>query len=169
MSDADQLIVYTFDGAAKAEEARAAIQALEARRDPAAIGNVAVVSKGGDGALSFWEGQEADELRRDADIFSLVGWLLGAIGAVLGAPLGPRQGLDAGAGVGSAAAERVDTGFADEDLRHFGEQLVAGSSALIALVRRDEAAVVIAELESLGGTLAQTTLPIETAQRLRGR
>jgi uncharacterized membrane protein len=167
MSDADQLIVYTFDGAGRAEEARAAIAALEARRDPAAIGNVAVVSKAADGALSFWETAEADELRRDADIYSLAGWLLGAVGAVLGAPLGPRQGVDAGAGVGGAVAERVDTGFRDEDLRHFGEQLVSGSSAVIVLVRRDEAAAVIAELEALGGTLAQTTLPAETVHRLR--
>ncbi|MEN9937656.1 MAG: hypothetical protein RLZZ387_4235 [Chloroflexota bacterium] len=167
MSDHNQLIVYTFDGEARAEDARRSIQAMDARHDSIRLGNLAVVSRHADGRLEFWETAEADEVRRDANILSVVGWLLGAVGAILGAPLGPRQGADAGAGVGTEAAERADLGFQDEDLRRVGEQLVAGSSALIVLVREGDVATVVGELEQLGGTLAQSSLPPETLVRLR--
>lgn len=169
MSDHTQLIVYTFEGEERAEEARAALHALSERIDTVRRADIAVIARHADGRLDFWETEEADQIRRDADLGSVAGWLIGAVGAVLGAPLGPRQGLDAGAGFGSEAAERVDVGFRDEDLRRFGEQLVAGSSALVALVRSEDAPAVIAELEALGGTLAQTSLPHETVARLRGR
>ncbi|HWQ13490.1 MAG TPA: DUF1269 domain-containing protein [Roseiflexaceae bacterium] len=169
MSDRTQLIVYTFEGDERAEEARAALHALSERSETVKRANIAVVARHADGRIDFWETAEADEIRRDADLGSVAGWLLGAIGAVLGAPLGPRFGIDAGAGLGREAAERVDVGFRDEDLRRFGEQLVAGSSALIALVREADVPAVVAELETLGGTLAQTSLPPETVARLRAR
>jgi uncharacterized membrane protein len=169
MSEQNQLIVYTFDGDGRAEEARQAIRALDERLDSVQLGNVAVIARHPDGRLDYWESAEAEELRLGAQVMSVVGWLAGAIGAVLGAPLGPRQGLDAGAGVGSDIAERVDMGFADADLRRFGEQLVAGSSALIALVRPQDVDAVLAEIEALGGTLAQSTLPPETVARLTAR
>lgn len=46
---------------------------------------------------------------------------------------------------------------------------MAGSSALVALVREQDAPGVVAELEALGGTLTQTSLPAEMLARLRGR
>lgn len=169
MSETMHLIVYTFDGEGRAEEAREAIRALSGQRADVQLGNVAVITKHADGQIDFWESAEAAEIQRDAGIGSLAGWLLGAIGAVLGAPLGPRQGLDAGAGVGGEVAERVDLGFQDDDLRRFGEQLIAGSSALLALVQPVDAPAVIAELDALGGTLTQSSLPPETVARLSGR
>jgi uncharacterized membrane protein len=169
MSEHTQLIVYTFEGEERAEEARDALHALSERVETVKRANIAVIARHADGRIDFWETAEADQVRRDADFGSVAGWLLGAVGAVLGAPLGPRFGIDAGAGVGREAAERVDVGFQDEDLRRFGEQLVAGSSALIALVREADAPAVITELEALGGTLTQTSLPAETVARLRAR
>lgn len=169
MSDHTQLIVYTFDGDSKAEEAREAIRALDERHESVRLGNVAVIARHADGRLDFWESAEADEVRRDASVWSVAGWLAGAIGAILGGPLGPRQGLDAGAGFGAELAERADLGFGDDDLRRFGEQLVAGSSALIALVRPQDAAAVAGVLEALGGTLAQSSLPPKTVARLARR
>jgi uncharacterized membrane protein len=166
VSEQTQLIVYTFAGDARAEEARRVLQALDERLGDQRLGDIAVIARHPDGRVDFWETAEADDLRRGASIGSLAGWLLGAIGTVLGAPLGPRQGIDAGAGVGSEAAEQVDVGFRDEELREFGERLTAGSSALIALVPSSMAPVVTTELELLGGTLAQTLLPPETAARL---
>jgi uncharacterized membrane protein len=166
MSNNTHLIVYTFAGEGRAEEARDSLRALAGRLDTVRLGNIAIIARHADGRLDFWESAEAEQIQRDAGIGSLAGWLLGAIGAVLGAPLGPRQGLDAGAGVGGEVAERVDLGFQDDDLRRFGEQLVAGSSALLALVRPEDAATVIGELEALGGTLTQSSLPPETVARL---
>ncbi|MFO7167331.1 MAG: DUF1269 domain-containing protein [Chloroflexota bacterium] len=168
MSERTRLVVYTFEGAERAEEARRAIQALDERLGGARIGDIAVIARRPDGQVDFWETAEADEARRDAGLLSLAGWLIGTIGAVLGAPLGPRQGIDAGAGLGSQAAERVDVGFRDEDLRALGERLAAGSSALVALVPPEEAEAIIAELDALGGTLAQATVPPETLARLAG-
>jgi uncharacterized membrane protein len=163
----NQLVVYTFAGEGRAEQARDAVRALAERLDTLRLENVAVIVRHADGRLDFWESAEAEQIQRDAGIGSLAGWLLGAIGAVLGAPLGPRQGLDAGAGVGGEVAERVDLGFLDDDLRRFGERLVAGSSALLVLVDEADAAAVVAELEALGGTLAQSSLPPETVARLK--
>jgi len=51
-------------------------------------------------------------------------------------------------------------------LRELGEHLDAGSSALITLVTDDEAALVKARLEQLGGVFIEHTLPPEVAAAL---
>jgi uncharacterized membrane protein len=69
---------------------------------------------------------------------------------------------------GTEAAAQRDVGFPDEALRQLGEQLHAGSSALVTLVEPDQAATVVAELEKLGGTITHSQLPPETIAALTG-
>jgi uncharacterized membrane protein len=86
----------------------------------------------------------------------------------VGAPLGVAPGVASGAAMGNEAAAQRDVGFPDEILRQLGEQLLAGSSALITLVDPDHSATVVAELEQLGGTIMQGQLPAETVAALMG-
>jgi uncharacterized membrane protein len=168
MASHTQLVVCTFDGDTRADDARAAIQALDAQLDTIKLGNIAIVRKGADGQLSFSETEELREYSRDTTFGIVLGWLLGAANTLVGAPLGVASGVESGAALGTEAAARRDVGFPDETLRQLGQQLHAGSSALILLVDPGHTATVVAELEKLGGTIAQGQLPPDTIAALTG-
>ena len=163
-----QLIICTFDGDAKADAARAAIQALDERFGTLKLGNIAILRKGADGNVTFWETEELREYSRDSTFGIVLGWLLGAANTLVGAPLGVAPGVEAGAALGTEAAALLDVGFPDQTLRQLGEQLHAGSSALVTLVDPDHSATVVAELEKLGGTIIQGQLSPETIAALKG-
>ena len=168
MAPNTQLIICLFDGDAKADEARAAIQALDEQLDTIKLGNIAILRKGADGQLSFSETQELNEYKRDTKFGIVLGWLLGAANTLVGAPLGVAPGVEAGAAFGTEAAAQRDVGFPDDALRQLGEKLHAGSSALVTLVAPDQTATVVAELEALGGTIDHAPLPPETLAALTG-
>jgi len=163
-----QLIVCTFDGDAKADAARAAILALDEQIDTLKLGNIAILRKGTDGNVTFWETDELREYRRDSTFGIVLGWLLGAANTLVGAPLGVAPGVESGAAFGTQAAAQRDVGFPDQTLRQLGQQLHAGSSALVTLVDPQHSATVVAELEKLGGTIIQGQLPPETVAALTG-
>ena len=163
-----QLIVCTFDGEAKADEATAAIQALDAQFDTIKLGNIAVLRKDERGEITFWETKELREYGRDTRFGAVLGWLFGAANALVGAPVGPAHGFTAGATLGTEMAALRDVGFPDDALRTIGQQLHAGSSALVTLVEPDQAPIVVAELERLGGTIVQGALPPATLEALAG-
>ncbi len=168
MASHTQLIVCTFDGDAKADAARSAIQALDEQISTLKLGNIAILRKGADGNVTFWESDEQREYRRDSTFGIVLGWLLGAANTLVGAPLGVGPGVQAGAALGNEAAAQRDVGFPDETLRQLGEQLHAGSSALVTLVDPEHSATVVAELEKLGGTIIQGQLPAATVAALTG-
>ena len=168
MAPHTQLIVCTFDGDAKADAASATIQALDEQIDTLKLGNIAILRKGADGNLTFWESDEQREYQRDSTFGIVLGWLLGAANTLVGAPLGVGPGVQAGAALGNEAAAQRDVGFPDATLRQLGEQLHAGSSALVTLVAPDHNATVVAELEKLGGTIIQGQLPPATIAALTG-
>src|SRR5580765_6387641 len=118
-----QLIVCTFDGDAKADAARAAIQALDKRLGTLKLGNIAILRKGADGNVTFWETEALREYSRDSTFGIVLGWLLGAANTIVGAPLGVAPGVEAGAAFGTEAAARRDVGFPDQTLRQLGQQL----------------------------------------------
>ncbi len=163
-----QLIICTFDGDAKADAAGAAIQALDQRLGTLKLGNIAMLRKGTDGNLTFWETEQLREYRRDSTFGIVLGWLMGAANTLVGAPLGVAPGVESGAAFGAEAAAQRDVGFPDPALRQVGQQLHAGSSALVTLVDPDHGATVVAELEKLGGTIIQSQLPPDTIAALMG-
>ena len=163
-----QLIVCTFDGDSKADAARAVIQALDEQIDTLKLGNIAILRKGTDGNVTFWETDELREYRRDSTFGIVLGWLLGAANTLVGAPLGVAPGVESGAAFGTEVAAQRDVGFPDQTLRQLGEQLHAGNSALVTLVDPEHSATVVAELEKLGGTIIQGQLPPETVAVLTG-
>ena len=163
-----KLIICTFDGDTKADEARAAIQALDQQFDTVKLGNIAILRKGADGNVTFFETEELREYTRDTTFGIVLGWLLGAANTLVGAPLGTAPGVESGAALGTEVAAQRDVGFPDEALRQLGQQLHAGSSALVTLLQPEHSAPVLAELERLGGTTIQGTLPPETVAALGG-
>src|SRR5829696_6413619 len=163
-----QLIICTFDGDAKADAARAAIQALDEQLGALRLGNIAILRKGADGSVTFSETEQLHEYSRDSTFGIVLGWLLGAANTLVGAPLGVAPGVESGAALGAEAAAQRDVGFPDQSLRQLGELLHAGSSALVTLVDPDHSATVMAELEKLGGTIMQGQLPPETIAALMG-
>jgi len=168
MASHTQLIVCTFDGDAQADAARAAIQSLDKQLGTLKLGNIAILRKGADGGVTFSETEQLHEYSRDSTFGIVLGWLLGAANTLVGAPLGVAPGVESGAALGTEAAAQRDVGFPDEALRQLGEQLHAGSSALVTLVDPDHGATVLAELEKLGGTIMQSQLPAETVAALKG-
>lgn len=166
MTNQTHLVVCAFDGATLAEEARLVIRALDARLDAVQLGNIAVVSKGPDGQAEYWETAEVAEYRRTSTFGAVTGWLLGLVGVFVGAPFGPAQASIAGETLGTSELLDREQGFPDEELRHLAEQLQAGSSLLLTLVRPEEAPLVVAELERLGGRLIERTLHPEILKRL---
>jgi len=94
---------------------------------------------------------------------------LGAANTHVGAPLGVAPGVESGAAFGNEAAAQRDVGFPDQTLRQLGQQLHAGSSALVTLVDPQHSTTVVAELEKLGGTIIQGQLPPETVAALTGK
>jgi len=163
-----QLIICTFDGDAKADAARAAIQSLDKQLGTLQLGNIAILRKGADGSLTFSETEQLHEYSRNGTFGIVLGWLLGAANTLVGAPLGVAPGVEAGAAFGNEVAAQRDVGFPDETLRQLGAQLHAGSSAPVTLVEPDHSATVVAELEKLGGTISQGQLPAETVAALKG-
>src|SRR4029450_12018428 len=106
-----QLIICTFDGDAKADAARAAIQALDQRLGTLKLGNIAILRKGADGSVTFWETEELREYSRDSTFGIVLGWLLGAANTLVGAPLGVAPGVESGAALGTEGAAQRDGGF----------------------------------------------------------
>jgi len=168
MASKTQLIICTFDGDTKAEAASTAIQALDEQLGTLKLGNIAILNKGADGNVTFWETEELREYRRDNKFGIVLGWLMGAANTLVGAPLGVAPGVNAGAAFGTEASLQRDVGFPDQTLRQLGEQLHTGSSALVTLVDPDHSATVVAELEQLGGTIMHGQLPPETVAALMG-
>jgi uncharacterized membrane protein len=158
-----QTIVGLFQDAAQAQ---AAVQALLANHTTLHAANVGVVSKGPDGQISFLEVAEERELHRFSTLGRVTGWMLGLAGAVVGAPLPIWQTATAGDLAATDMAMRHDAGFSDQELRHLGEHLHAGSTAVLILTDQEGSEPIAATLEQSGGTVYQGALPSEVEAAL---
>ena len=165
MSDEMRLIVCAFDATDKAEEVEQALEALDRRLETIKLGNIAIIEKTADGAVSFRETEDHRNVVSQVTGMAAgaAAWLVYAFAGSLGYQAGP-----AAYSVSYNTAERLirDGGFLDEALREVGEHLDAGSSALITLVTPDEEPVVIEELERLGGKLIQQDVAPELLAEL---
>jgi uncharacterized membrane protein len=165
MSDDLQLLVYTFDSAGRAEEARRALAALDARLGGEA-GHVAVVRKGVDGAITL---HEPSDLRAElsslaAQVAGGVTWFVYTFVGLMGPP--PAAIAEQ---LTDEAVHRLvrDAGFPDAALHEIGAELSAGSAALVALLPAAERAAAVPELEQLGGRMWEHPLPAEVTAALR--
>ncbi|KGF72080.1 hypothetical protein DO97_12355 [Neosynechococcus sphagnicola sy1] len=157
-----ELVVCTFEGATKAEEAKQAIQHLDTQLVTVKLGNIAVLRKDEAGKFSFSETGAEAAVAQGTTIGMLSGMILGML-------FGPAA-LAAGAAVGTLAGGLpfvgIDLGFPDPILKQLGDSLKAGSSALVTLLKPEERDLIIEELQTLGGTLIQHELPADIVQKL---
>ena len=165
MSTPQQVIVATFDAANKAEQVVPALQALGQRLHTLALGNIAILEKTPDGAVQVHETHDprGGLSRIASNAVGSVAWLVyGFFG--LDAPTAGELAFEGT----EAAIKRVvhDMGFDDTELALLGEELDAGSSALILVVPADTAPVVAGELAHLGGTVVQRPFTPDVAAEL---
>lgn len=160
-----KVIVATFDAATQAEEVEEKLQQWDREFEQVKLGNIAVIQKNAAGQVSF---RETHDIRSEiagvvGTVTGSVAWVVYAIAGSLGSVAGPLVGYET-----TSAVERLlgDMGFPDDALQQIGEELQHGSSALVLLVSPDEEALVVKELQQLGGTLMQHLVPDELAARL---
>lgn len=157
-----QLVIAEFAGEHTAEEAmkKPAIQAL-VDEGVVAIVNVAVLKKNKDGKLSFKETQDVRGGRG-----ALAGALAGGLMGLLAGPAGVIVGAIAGAVTGGVAANMIDMGFLNEDLKEYGKDLPNDSSALVALVELVWVERLRDALAALGATCVAYALSEEAQKKL---
>jgi uncharacterized membrane protein len=165
MADNLQLIICAFDAVAKADEVKDALKSLDEESPTVKLGDIAIVKKDADGAISFHEtGDHHTVVSKVAGaVAGGVAWFVYAFAGSLGYAAGPLVYDDA---YNAAQSRLKDAGFPDSALRELGEHLDAGSSALITLVTEDEAELVKIRLEQLGGVFIEHTLPAEVSAAL---
>lgn len=165
MSDEMRLLVYTFDSAGRAEEARAALEDLD-RRLGEPDGHFAVVQKAADGAISLREPRDLREELAEiaASVAGGVAWFVYTFVGLMGTP--PAVLAERAA---DETAHRLvrDSGFPDQALYEIGQALGAGDAAVVALVPAGERDALVEALERLGGRLWEHALPPAVAAELR--
>jgi uncharacterized membrane protein len=160
-----QLIVCTFDAAEQAESVRDVLEQLDRRDHAIRLGNLALVRRAADGDITFEE--SGDSRGRIGQVLgAVVGSVTDFISAFAGS-FGPPAGQIAARETQSAVDRLVrDAGFPDDALLSIGARLHSGETALITLVRPEDAAFVSGELERLGGTLIAHALPSDVVAEL---
>jgi uncharacterized membrane protein len=165
MANELQLIICAFDAIAKADEVKDALRELDKESETVKLGDIAIVRKTADGEIGFHEtGDHRTVVSKVAGtVAGSVAWFVYAFAGSLGYAAGPAAYDEA---YNVAQSRLKDAGFPDAALRELGEHLDAGSSALITLVTADEAPLVKARLEQLGGIFIEHTLPPEVTDAL---
>jgi len=160
-----QLIVCAFDAVEQAERVRDVLEQLDRHDHAIRLGNLAIVRRAPDGDISF---EESGDGR--AQIGQVLGAVVGSVTDFIYAfagSFGPPAGRIA-AGETQNAVQRLlhDAGFPDDALLAIGARLEAGETALITVVRPQDAAFIGGELQRLGGHLIAHTLPADVIAAL---
>jgi uncharacterized membrane protein len=157
VSESSQLIICTFDAADKAAEVEEALDAIDKQIDTFKLGNIAIIRKTTDGTVEYHETR--DRMRTVSQtvgaVAGTVAWFVHSLAGSFGAMAGENVSETTYAAV---RGRLRDSGFPDDALEQLGEHLDAGMSALITLVKPEEAPYVIAEIEKLGGHVQEQTL-----------
>jgi uncharacterized membrane protein len=166
VSESSQLIICTFDAADKAAEVEEALDAIDKQIDTFKLGNIAIIRKTTDGAVEYHETR--DRMRTVSQtvgaVAGTVAWFVHSLAGSFGAMAGENVSETTYAAV---RGRLRDSGFPDNALEQLGEHLDAGMSALITLVKPEEAPYVMAEIEKLGGHLQEQTLEPDLVAELR--
>lgn len=166
MSESSQLIICTFDAADNAANVEQSLEALDKQIGTFKLGNVAIIRKTIDGNVEFYETH--DRMRTVSQTVGAVAGTVAWFVHSLAGSFGAMAGENVSESTYTAVRRRLrDSGFPDDALEQVGEHLDAGKSALITLVKPEEAASVIAEIEKLGGHVLEQTLEPDLVAELR--
>ena len=152
------LIAVAFPKPDDAERVRAQLLDLQ-QAHLIDLEDAAVVIKRNDGRVSLR--QLHNLAARGAASGGIWGLLLGALFAA------PLLGAAVGAASGALGGALSDIGVDDDFMREIGRNLEKDSSALFILVRRATPDRVLQELESVEGTVVQTSLSFADEAKLR--
>lgn len=164
LPDPRALVVLTFDSPLKANEALMAMTRLQVE-GAVLLHDAVLVRKDTDGTTHVTE--TVDVTPGDA---AAKGSLWGALlGTLVAGPVGTLVGGVVTAGVSALAAKLTDIGVPDAMVKELEGTIVEGTTALALLVSHVNEDAFAKELERFAGaTLLQSTLSLETVQRLRG-
>jgi uncharacterized membrane protein len=153
------LIVVTFEDIDKAGQVLEALREEEHHHD-IRLEDSAVVIKAEDGSV------EVDNVvDRGVRVGALGGGLLGLlIGFLFG---GPLASLAIGAIAGALGGNLANLGIDQRFINDVSAAMEPGSSALFAMVRKDDQEAAIAAFETFKGQVHYTNLPDETEAELR--
>jgi uncharacterized membrane protein len=155
-----EFVVAAFNDQQKAGEVLKSMKELE-KEGVILLMNAAIMTKDAKGKISVKETKDVDA-KHGAVFGAIVGGLLG----LLGGPVGVVVGAAAGAATGGVAANTIDMGFSNDQLRDLQETLKPGSSAILALIQHEWVDRVVAEMEQFGAELYHQALKAEMAAQL---
>jgi uncharacterized membrane protein len=158
MSNTLDLVIAVFDDEYEAGDI---VDELHEIYSDGVIENSAIVIKDEEGEYSYEEFEDVNAKRG-----ALFGAVVGGVIGLLGGPVGMVLGTAAGAATGGIAANRFDWGFDDGSLEELEDGLQPGSSALIALVKKEGAGELATELENMGAKVFRQKLMAEVAREL---
>jgi len=146
------LLIITFDGLDKADQARKALKTLSKAED-IEIRDMATIIKESDDKMKIKEAEDIDSKQG-----ALFGAITGGLIGLLGGPIGAVVGAAAGAATGGVAAGKIDRGFSDRYLDKLQSMLQPGNSALVTMVEASLVEKVTTALAELNGEIVEQKL-----------
>ena len=156
-----QIVGMSFDKETRADEVLLNLVHLQ-QEGEITLADAVVLRKGHNGKAHIR--QTVDPSPKSGALSGSMWGLL--LGTLFAGPIGFLVGAAAGAGGGALAAKLIDVGLNDDWVKHVGEWLDPGTSALLILVADDVHPVVLRELERFEGTVLYCTFPNAVRQEL---
>ena len=154
-----EMIVIAFDNEYEAQEVLDTLKSMESM-DVVDLKNGAVIVRSSSGEVKINETSDFDT-KQGAIGGAVAGAVLGLLGG------GLVRGALLGAAGGAAAGKFVDLGIEDDLLKEIGDNLGAGSSAVVALVDFEQIDQAMEELDKFaGGHIMRHTLSDEVYAKL---
>ena len=161
-----RLLICTFDGDARGVEANAAMEAIQRLIDHGSMGRLALVRRDIDGKITV---SEPDDPRESISgiASTMAGGVAWFVSTFVGM-FGPASADAAEQFVDATVHRQIrDAGFPDNALYEIGQDLRAGSTALVALIAAVDASQAQAQALNLGGRLWEHEVPTEVVEQLR--
>lgn len=146
------LLIVTFDGLDKANQARKSLKGLSKAED-IEIRDMAVIVKEADDKVKITEAEDVGPKQG-----ALFGAITGGLIGLLGGPIGAVVGAAAGAATGGVVADKIDRGFSDTYLDRLQSTLQPGSSALVTMVEASLVEKVTTTLAKFDGEVVEQKL-----------
>lgn len=152
------IVVITFPDETQAESVLKSLKGLQ-HRDQLHINDAAVIMKDAQGKV---------HIKNMTEVGVKVGAVTGGfLGMLIGGLLFPIAGLALGIAGGALVGKTFETGVDKKFINEVKESLTPGSSAILFIVGRENADLLISALEPYSGKLYQTSFDSEVEAELR--
>lgn len=155
------LLIALFQAEGAADEALRGLKSAQ-KAHLLAVQDAAVIRRDEDGNLHIKETADPGGGKG-----AVAGGVIGAIIGLLGGPGGAIVAGAAGALVGGVTAKVIDSGIPDARLEAIGQQLAAGSSALVAIVEHGWLEAVQRHMVEAGAEVTRESLRRDFVEQAR--